>query len=86
MISVIPCPSNASIIWSTSFTSIQRNKFPLSAAGSDIDTEKLGNAIGDYIQLIDAEIKQFFSDIDFPEKASENMKRIYADYIDKAII
>ncbi len=65
---------------------IRSLKIPVSVSGMDIDTEKLGKAIGDYISLIDSEIKLYFAGIDVPEKAAEDMKRLYSENMDKALI
>lgn len=53
---------------------------------NQIDSEKLGEAIGEYIRLLDSEIKIYFENIDFPESAVTKMEKMYNEHLKYMII
>lgn len=48
---------------------------------SHIDSDKLGKALGEYIRLMDSEIKIYFENIDFPESAVIKMEKLYNEHL-----
>ncbi len=44
--------------------------------------ENLGEAIGEYIRILDSEIKIYFADMDFPEIAVKKMEDYYYEHLD----
>ncbi|MGN1481163.1 hypothetical protein [Porcipelethomonas sp.] len=63
---------------------IRHLKFPDNTV--KIEAEKLGRAIGEYIRLLDSEIKIFFDNLDFPELAVKKMENIYNENIKNMMI
>lgn len=58
----------------------------LKLATNYIDSDKLGEAIGEYIRLLDAEIKIYFANIDFPESAIKKMENLYNEHLQYMVI
>lgn len=50
------------------------------------ETEKLGEAIGEYIRLLDSEIKIFFENIDYLEIAVKKIENSYIKNINKEML
>ena len=48
--------------------------------------EVLGKAIGDYIRLLDSEIKLYFANIEDPESTIEKMEKMFLDNIKIGLI
>ncbi len=47
----------------------------------NIGSEALGEAIGEYIRLLDFEIKLYFADLELPELAVKKMEMYYKDHL-----
>lgn len=58
----------------------------LKIAENHIDSDKLGEAIGQYIRLLDTEIKIYFANIDFPESAVVKMENLYNEHLQYMVI
>ena len=48
---------------------------------SHIDSDKLGKALGEYIRLMDSEIKIYFENLDFPESAVIKVEKLYNEHL-----
>lgn len=53
----------------------------LSQDDENIGSEALGEAIGEYIRLLDFEIKIYFADLDLPELAAKKMEIYYNEHL-----
>lgn len=58
---------------------VRNLKIPIGSQTAD--SRNLGEAIGEYIRIIDSEIKIFFADIDFPEIAVKKMETFYNEHV-----
>lgn len=58
---------------------IRSLKLPLNT--ESVESEKLGESIGEYIRLLDSEIKIYFADIECPELALNKMEKLYIENI-----
>ena len=52
-----------------------------SSGMDDIESERLGELIGEYIRILDSEIKIYFADIDCPEVALNKMEIFYNEHM-----
>ena len=50
---------------------------------SHYDSETLGNAIADYIKLLDEMIKIWFANLDQPDKAASQIQHYYITYVNQ---
>lgn len=63
---------------------IRSLKFPIST--EYFESEKLGELIGEYIRLLDSEIKIYFANIECPEAALNKMENLYVENINSVRI
>lgn len=58
----------------------------LKIAENHMESDILGEAIGQYIRLLDTEIKIYFANIDFPESAVVKMENLYNEHLQYMVI
>lgn len=58
----------------------------LKIAENHMESDILGEAIGQYIRLLDTEIKTYFANIDFPESAVVKMENLYNEHLQYMVI
>lgn len=56
-------------------------RLKLAESTDRIDSDRLGKALGEYILLVDSEIKIFFENIEFPKSAVIKMEKLYNEYL-----
>ena len=54
--------------------------------GFDYDSDRLGEAVGSLISLVDTGIKTYFANIDVPELALKNIESLYKENADGILV